>query len=122
MIGRWSFLLESPCCAAPVEHVTGSSEHAVNLRLAAVARCEACGREWLVAVSLELLEQARVDRRPTDEGGPVRCGTERGYHLHRRLGDDPCEECKAAHRRYEADRRARARQRRSPALFEVSTR
>lgn len=35
---------------------------------------------------------------------PARCGTESGYAQHRRNGDEPCDDCRTAHRQAEARR------------------
>lgn len=39
---------------------------------------------------------------------PAACGTDAGYQRHRRDGEQPCDECREAHTRAEAGRRAAA--------------
>lgn len=57
----------------------------------AIARCEQCGREYLIAVSLSV---TRVGRRET-----AACGTDAGYRRHLRHHEAACGPCLAAHRR-----------------------
>lgn len=36
---------------------------------------------------------------------PARCGTNSGFHRHRALGEQPCDECRAAHNQAQAEYR-----------------
>jgi hypothetical protein len=63
-----------------------------------------------------LPEPERV-REGRPKRGPAQCGKASGYKAHRRLGEEPCDECKAAHAEAarEASRRLRERRAREKA-------
>lgn len=75
----WSLLLALPC-----------------------PRCDAQPGEMCVRLDGERRTRPHVKRTPA-----APCGTDGGYQRHRRAGEEPCDECREAKRRYMAEYRNR---------------
>ena len=58
-----------------------------------------------------VIEAAASDPNRPRTTGPVQCGTRSGYVTHRRLGQQPCEDCTDANREYQIDYKTRHGQR-----------
>jgi ribosomal protein S14 len=72
--------------------------------------CGPCTREQTHTIALQAGQWVRDGLiwrwQPAPE--PERCGTERGYHWHRKHDETICERCREAHRTYIRERRQEA--------------
>jgi predicted RNA-binding Zn-ribbon protein involved in translation (DUF1610 family) len=91
MSSTWTVQLTCPACGTTnLKPLTWSREGGQNM--AAAISCEDCGTESILYVTI------------APRAG---CGTNQGYQAHAYKSEPPCDECRAAHARYEADRRAK---------------
>lgn len=113
----------SPACASiPVEVLDFAAIQTDPSQIASARKvCESCAlldecaaeNVWeLVGFigGMSMVERVALRRRLNPKPGPsmlrpvvINHGTDQGYHAHRRKGDDPCTECRAAHAAYKYD-------------------
>ena len=97
----YRFDLDCRRCGGPLEHVADGNTDGVSTR--AVARCQSCHTSWIIAVTVA---PAVIHTRPATERHPAECGTDAGYHAHRRTDTPVCPACRDAHATAERHRRA----------------
>lgn len=70
-----------------------------------ILQCSKCNREWHFHVSLDPMRSLSPGE-ASHHGTVAECGTNSGYHKHRRVPEDACVPCKQAHAEAESLRNA----------------
>lgn len=93
---RYAFDATCADCSGEMQHITGG--RVISGETSAVAKCLNCGSEWLFRLVMAAV--ARRIELPGERRSPSNaalCGTDSGYHKHKRERTEKCGPCKAAH-------------------------
>lgn len=106
---RYTLSLTCPRCGADVTHVTAGTTSGTSTR--SIAHCDPCRDEWLIEVRASSLKSAAIAEgrgNGSSRAADARCGTDSGYHRHRRQNEPTCHACREAHALATAVRNARS--------------
>lgn len=99
--------ISCPTCGSCMEFVTNSAP--AKMRVTAMFLCATCEHSWQFVGGLQSAFTTQGVPKPRTKVEDIRCGTESGYRLHLRLGQDTCDLCRQAHADENAGRRRAVR-------------